>query len=234
MKLVTQIHRHFSAFADRQEIRTPNLVEHLRSNQVVGDQSGMIDRVNKCNDTAIAKIRFCSCCIRNPTRIGDPAGFDHQHVRARLAVEHIAQCHEQIATDAATDAAIGQRNRILILRFKQIRIDIDRSEIIDQHREAAPARRPEQTVNQRSFARPEVTADDDERERFVSSCQVNIASQHRSKNRYVPEGRWIDAGRVVTKHGEVRPLPAFDRTDFIIEFQGIGRPQRNGVKSLFN
>jgi len=72
--------------------------------------------------------------IGNRPRIAHATGFDHHIFGWLRTFEELKGRPQQIIADRTADTTIGQRNGITLHINDKLRIDIDRAEIIDQHR----------------------------------------------------------------------------------------------------
>ena len=96
--------------------------------------------------------------------IGDAAGLDHHGVEALALLQHADQGHGEVIADLAAHAAIGQRNGVATVGLDQACIDVERTEVVDQHGQPLAIRMAQPVVEQRGLAGAQETADDRERQ----------------------------------------------------------------------
>ncbi len=99
--------------------------------------------------------------------IGDAAGL-HDDVLGRVgAVAQQRELADEVARDAAADAAVLQADHLAVARLDELGVDVDRAEVVDEDGEAAIARVAQERVEQRRLARAEKAADDGQLDRFA-------------------------------------------------------------------
>ena len=87
--------------------------------------------------------------------IGNAAGLDDDIFGLGIASQQRRQRAQQIAFERATDAAIGEADHAVAGACDQLRIDIDRAEIVDDCGDPPPLGVGQQPVHDRGLARPQ-------------------------------------------------------------------------------
>ena len=118
--------------------------------------------VDQRHNTVQTQIPVNLCVKRDARRVGHAACLNDDMVGARGSVEGVGQRQTQIITDRAAHAAIRQRYLAAMLGCDQFAVDIERAEIINQSRDAPPARMVQQMVEQAGFAGAQKAGDDGE------------------------------------------------------------------------
>ena len=100
-------------------------------------------------------------------RVGHAARLHHD-VRGRIGtVAQQRQLADEVAGDAAADAAVRQADHLPLARLHELGIDVDRAEVVDEHGEPPVAGVAQQRVEQRRLARAEKAADHGQRDRLA-------------------------------------------------------------------
>ena len=104
-------------------------------------------------------------CLRHLDRVGHAAGLDDHVFRRVVALNQAKHGVEQVIADGAADATIAQVDCLALHADDQLGVDVDRAEVIDQHRdlEAVPA--IEDAVEQGGLAGAQKAGDDGDRQR---------------------------------------------------------------------
>ena len=152
----------------------------------------------------------------------------------------IDQGGDQIAAEAAADAAAGNADQIVVARLDQVGVDRQRAELVDQNRQPAAGGISQQGIDQRRLAGAEIAADQRHRNGrgHIAGRGEDAAAGNGAPDANVLQMLAADLGRVVLEHGKVGVLAAFDRTDLAVEAERIGgaerdRPQRIGDRNPF-
>ena len=74
--------------------------------------------------------------LHHRRRIGQSRGLDHQGVELFPVFEQLKQAAQQIAANAAADAAVAHLDHFLVRRDQQMMIDADLAELIDDDGDA--------------------------------------------------------------------------------------------------
>ena len=122
-------------------------------------------RVDQHDDAVERQPRIGEPHLRDPPRIRDPARLDHDRIERDRRRQHPDQRVGQVVADRAARAPVGQRDRVAVVGRDQLGVDVQRSEIVDQHREASPPRLAQHPREQRGLAGAEKAADDGQRQR---------------------------------------------------------------------
>ena len=97
-------------------------------------------------------------------RLGDAGRFQHDDIGTR-AVNHVGERRPQLAlhADLVTDTSAGQLENITGARTDQARVDVDASQLVDQHRDATVVLGTEHTVQDRGLSGAEKSGQHDQR-----------------------------------------------------------------------
>ena len=90
-----------------------------------------------------------------------PLASDDDMLGRIAPVAETGQREHELAAEAAADAAVGQADRLAVPRAHQLRVDVDRPEVVDQDGDAAVTALQE-PVEQGRLAGAEKAADDGE------------------------------------------------------------------------
>jgi len=130
---------------------TNELIASLTPDRLGVDQDD--DGIEAASRPAFAIPRDCRW-------VGNATGLDDDLVGSRLECKHLIQTLAQRIGNGTADTAVGQADRLAVVTLDQLDVDIDRAEVVDQHRQPAAMISGEQGINQRCFPRAEVAADD--------------------------------------------------------------------------
>ena len=86
--------------------------------------------------------------VRDRGRIGDAAGLDEDLVRAPAPVQQAIDRAHQIIAHGAADAAVGEGEGVPAVRRYEAAVDVQLSEIVDEHRVAHAVGTREDAVRQ--------------------------------------------------------------------------------------
>ncbi|MGY4301953.1 hypothetical protein ACVWXN_010048 [Bradyrhizobium sp. i1.4.4] len=89
--------------------------------------------------------------------IGDAAGLDDDIFGLRIAPKQRRERAQEIAFERAADAAIGEADHAVARTRDQLRVNVDRAEIVDDCRDTPSLRVRQQMVDDRGLARPQKT-----------------------------------------------------------------------------
>lgn len=103
--------------------------------------------------------------LRDLRGIGDAAGFDEQQFGTQIARRDARERIDERAADRAADAAVVELDHVVAARAHEARVDVDGTEVVDEHRDAAAVRRLQDRVHDGGLARAEIAADDREIDR---------------------------------------------------------------------
>ena len=78
--------------------------------------------------------------LGNGDRLGYTAGLDHDVLGPGFCTEDAKHLDEQVVTDGATNAAIGQADGLSLDRDDELGVDVDVAEVVHEHGDAAPRR----------------------------------------------------------------------------------------------
>ena len=176
-----------------------------------------------------------SCAMRHG--IGDAAGLDHDRI------ETSADSSTWISAPVRS-SPIWQHTQPLVsamvsprVRGDQLGVDVERAEVVDQHREPLACRVAQPEVEQRGLAGAEKAADHRQRHawRAIPSC-AGGASRRRPPSTvpaiaHVLQPLRRRSRRIVVEHAEVGELADFDRADAMIELQRVGRAERDRAQA---
>ena len=102
--------------------------------------------------------------VRDRGRIGDAAGLDEDLVRAPAPVQQAVDRAHQIVAHGAADAAVGEGEGVPAVRRDEVAVDVQLSEIVDQHRVAHTVGAREDAVQQGGLPRAQESAEDGHRD----------------------------------------------------------------------
>jgi len=142
--------------------------------------------------------------------LGDAGGLDQDGVGALGACDRAIEGGEEVPTDRAAHAAIGERQRVALARSDQRGVDGDVAEVVDHHDDAPALGPAEHVVHQGRLAGAEIAADDGHRNRrraHVDAAGRTGSVGVRITGRIVGDRRAV----VITARGSRRPRPARDR-----------------------
>jgi hypothetical protein len=103
--------------------------------------------------------------ITASSRVGHTARLDHDLLRPLGQIGHPQDRADQVRADAAADAAIGQADHAVPDLGDQLRIDVDGTEVVDQHGNATTVLALQDAVEQRGLSRAEKPGHDGDRDR---------------------------------------------------------------------
>ena len=100
-------------------------------------------------------------------RFGDAAGLHDDRVQPGRRIGQTGQRLSQaVRIDAAAQASVAEADRARALPGHQQRVDVDRTEVVDDHPQSRTHRIGEQRVEQCRLARTQKSGDDDHRDRL--------------------------------------------------------------------
>ena len=97
----------------------------------------------------------------HPLRLPDPTDFTQHGVKAVHAGQG-CHCVDHVGADLATDAPVGQLHDIVVDCFDEVRVNVDATEVVDDHGGSSQPTVSKQSIQQRRFTRSEVAPEDDQ------------------------------------------------------------------------
>jgi hypothetical protein len=231
---------HEVALVEHEEVGGADLAGERVAQARVGGEAGQALGIRQHDDAAQDEAWLHQGDLRDGARIADAARLDDDVVEGLGLREDAHQRVEEAVGEAAADAAIGQPQGLAVMVPDQARIDVDRPEIVDQHRVAA-LRAGEQPVQQRRLAGSEEAADDRERAARRGRGKPAPHAGGTAKTRPPSTVAWTGTSLSAsggTSYGSASStaksanFPASMEPTQMVHPQGVGGPQRHGVQGL--
>ncbi len=166
---IAPLGRHEIELGHDDRARAVELALRHRADQRVGQRVAPRERVGDDEHRRQPERTVQQSDLCDLRGIRHAARFDEQQVGLHVARRDARQRIDERAADRAADAAVVEFDHVVAAGSHETRVDVHRTEIVDEHRDAPAVRRLQDRVDDRRLARAEITADHREVDRRTCS-----------------------------------------------------------------